>query len=74
MVPQLCMTQAKRKAPVIAPGCFMIEQQGQPLGMAETGGVAIAIQVGEGMGHPGQAELVQLIKSRVFEHRRSSQW
>ena len=56
------------------PGCFMIEQQGQPLGMAETGGVAIAIQVGEGMGHPGQAELVQLIKSRVFEHRRSSQW
>jgi|KBSSwiStaDraftv2_1062776.scaffolds.fasta_scaffold01834_23 hypothetical protein len=40
MVPQLCMMQAK-KAPVIAPGCFMIEQQGQPLGMAETGGVAM---------------------------------
>ena len=68
------MTQPKREAPIVAPGCFMIEQQGQPLGMAEACGVTIAVQFGKGMGHPGQPKLVQLIKGWVFEHRRSSQW
>lgn len=74
MVPQLCVTRPKRKAPIVALGCFMIEQQGQSLSMAQVCGVTITIQFGKGMGHPGQPQLVQLIKGWVFEHRRSFQW
>ena len=74
MVPQLCVTQAQCKAPVIAPGCFVIQQQSQPFGVAQAGGIAIVVEFGERMGHAGQAELVQLIKGWVFEHRRSFQW
>lgn len=73
MVAQLGMTQAKGQTPVVAPGRFVIEQQGQPFGMAETGGIAVALQFGERMGHTGQAELVELLKCRVFQHSWSFQ-
>jgi hypothetical protein len=57
------MSQAKRQAPVVAVGSFMIEQQRQPFGMDQADGIVVGCELGEGMRHAGQAELVQL--SRV---------
>ena len=51
-----------------------VEQQPQPLGMAEARGVAGGLQFGEGMRHAGKAELVQLVERRVGEKLGSPQW
>jgi hypothetical protein len=66
--------RAAGDAPIIAPGGLMVEQQGQPLGMAQAGGIAITVEVGKGMGHAGQAKLVQQIKRWMFEHHCTFQW
>jgi len=47
---------------------FAIEQQAQPVGMAERGGVAGGFEFGEGLRHAGKSELVQLIERRVGQH------
>jgi hypothetical protein len=42
------MAQAKGKAPVVAVGGFMVEQQRQPFGMTQALGFIIAGKVGPG--------------------------
>ena len=44
-----------------------IEQQPKPVGVAERRGVDGGFQFGEGLGHAGEAELVQLVERRVGE-------
>jgi hypothetical protein len=47
----------------------LVEQQDEPLGVAGAGGALVALQLGEGAGHAGEAEFDELIP---FCARRSS--
>ena len=58
MVAQFGVTQPQRQTPVVTPCRLVVEQQRQPFGVAEAGDVRVCIEVGEGMGHAGKAELV----------------
>lgn len=51
-----------------------IEQQREPLGVAEAGGALVVLQLGEGAGHAGQAELDELIDvgPSPFDRRRAA--
>ena len=55
---QPCMTQPGGELAIGAFGGLALEQQGQPLGVAEAGGALVALQLGEGACHAGQAELM----------------
>ena len=64
---QPSIAQAGGQAPVAAMGDLAVEEQPQPVGMAERRGVACGFQFGEGLRHAGKAELVQLVERRVGE-------
>ena len=74
MMPQPGMSQAKRQTPIVAIRRFMIEQQRQPFGVAEAGGLIVSGQVGKGLGHAGKAELAQQIECGMFQHSHLLQW
>ena len=48
-----------------------LEEQSQPLGMAERGGVAGGFEFAKGLRHAEKSELVQLVERRVGQQRRS---
>jgi hypothetical protein len=64
---QPSISQASGQALVAAMGGLAVEQQPQPVGMAERRGVTGGLQFGEGLRHAGKAELVQLVERRVGE-------
>ena len=68
------MTQLGGELPVGAPGGLAIEQRGKPLGVAEAGGALVVLQLGEGAGHAGEAELDELIDGGMGEQDLSPQW
>jgi hypothetical protein len=53
------------RSPVIALGGFTIEQQAEPFGVRQLGALRISLQLGEGAGHAGEPELVQLVDCRM---------
>jgi len=71
---QPCMTQPGGEPPVGAFSGFSVEQQREPLGVAQPGGRGIVLQLGEGAGHAGQAKLDELIDGGMCEQDLSPQW
>ena len=71
---ELGMTQPGGELAVGALGGLAVEQQGEPLGVAEAGGALVALQLGEGAGHAGEAELDELIDGGMCEQDLSPQW
>ena len=57
VVAQTGVTKTKREAPVVAVGGFMVKQQRQLFGMAQSLGFVVAGKVGKGPCHAGKAEL-----------------
>ena len=47
---------------LVALGDFAVEQQAEPFGVRQRGAGRVRLQLGEGAGHAGEAELVQLIE------------
>jgi hypothetical protein len=72
VVPQAGVAQARTQTPVLTPDGLSIEQQGQPVGVAQTGGFIVVGQVGEGLGHALEAEAVELVECRMGEQGRDS--
>jgi hypothetical protein len=68
------MTQPGDELPVGSLGGLAIEQQGEPLGVAEAFGAGIVLQFAEGAGHAGQAELDELVDGGMGEQGLSPQW
>lgn len=68
------MAQPGGELAVGALGGFAIEQQGEPLGVAERCGALVVLQLGEGAGHAGEAELDELIDGGMGQQRLSPQW
>ncbi len=52
----------------MAPRHLAVEQQRQPLGMAERTGVAVLVELDEGLGHALQAERLKLVEGRMGKH------
>ena len=71
---QLGMAQPGGELAIGALGGFALEQQGEPLGMIESGGAVVALHLGEGTSHAGEAELDELIDGGVGEQDLSPQW
>ena len=71
LMPQFGVAQARAEPLVVSPGGFPVEQQRQPLGMAERGGVAVLVEFDEGFGHTLEAKDVQLVERRVRQQDRS---
>ena len=71
---QLGMAQPGGELPVGALGSLALEQQGEPLGVAEAGGALVVLQLGEGAGHAGEAELDELIDGGMGQQDLSPQW
>ena len=67
LLAQPSIAQPGGQALVAAMGDLAVEEQPQPVGMAERRGVACGFQFGEGLRHAGKAELVQLVERRVGE-------
>ena len=64
LVPQFGVSKARAEPLVVLPGGFPVEQQGQPLGMPERGGVTMPVEFGKGFDHALQAKRLQLVKGR----------
>ena len=71
---QAGMTEPGGEPAVGALGGLAVEQQGEPFGVAETGGAGIVLQLAEGAGHAGQAEADELIDCGMGEQDLSPQW
>ena len=52
----------------MTPGCFAIEQKGEPFGVIECRGIARGFDVGEGLSHAEETQGMQLIESGMSEH------
>ena len=74
MVAQPGMAQPGGELAVGSLGGFAVEQQGEPLGVAEAVGALVVLQFAEGAGHAGQAELDELIDGGMGEQGLSPQW
>ena len=55
-------------------GHLAVEQQSEPLGMAELGGSRVGLQIGKGPRHAGKAKLVKLIKGGMGKQGVPRQW
>ena len=53
---------------------FAVDQQPEPLGVAEIADVVATLQLGEGVGHAVELQLAQLVVCRMVEHRSPPQW
>lgn len=71
---QPSVTQARAEPLVLAMDGLSLQQQGQPVGMAQAGGLVVVGELVEGLGHALQAKAVQLIKRGVDKHGYSPQW
>ena len=67
LLAQPSIAQPGGQALVAAMRGLVIEEQAQPVGMAEGLGVAAGLQFGKGLRHARKAELVQLVERRVGE-------
>jgi hypothetical protein len=43
-------------------GELAIEQQAEPVGMSECGGLVVSFELGKRLGHAGEAKLAQLVE------------
>jgi hypothetical protein len=68
------VTQARAETLILAMDRLSLQEQGQPVGMAEAGGLVVIGKVVKGLGHALQAKAVQLIERGVDEHGYSPQW
>ena len=66
------MAQPGGELAVGAFGGLAVEQQGEPFGVAEAFGALVVLQLGEGAGHAGEAELDELIDGGMCE--QGPQW
>ena len=55
-------------------GDLAIEQEAEPFGVIEGFDLGIVLELLEGLGHAGEAELVELGQGRVGEHGGLPQW
>lgn len=67
LLAQLRVAQAGRKPLVVAQRGFTFEQQREPFGVAEACGLPGCFDVGEGLGHPVEAEGVEVVEGRMGE-------
>ena len=70
-MPQFDVAEPRAELLIVPPCSFPVEQQCQPLGMAERGGVAMLVEFGEGLGHTLEAKDVQLVERRMGQQDQS---
>jgi hypothetical protein len=66
---QAGQAQAHVEAPCVAVGKFAIEQQRQPLGVPKFGGLGLALQLDESLGHAVKLQRFELIERWMYQHR-----
>jgi hypothetical protein len=72
---QLGAAQPDLKALGVAIGRLAIEQQRQPFGVCELGGLGLVLQLDEGVGHAIELQRLELVKGGMGQHRLCSpQW
>ncbi len=75
LVARAGIAQAGAHALVLPVDGLPVQQQGQPVAVAEGVGVRVGGQLGEGLGHAGEAQGGELIEGGVGEHAcLASQW
>lgn len=67
LLAQLRVAQAGGEPLVMAQRGFTFEQQREPFGVTEAIGLAGCFDVGEGLGHPVEAEGVEAVEGRMVE-------
>ena len=67
-VTQLGAAQSDLKAPGVAIGQLAIEQQREPFGMCELGGLGLALQLDEGIGHAVELQRPELVEGGMAQH------
>ena len=67
LLAQLRVAQAGGEPLVVAQRGFTFEQQREPFGVTEACGLAGCFDIGEGLGHPVEAEGVEAVESRMDE-------
>lgn len=67
LLAQLRVAQAGGEPLVMAQRGFTFEQQREPFGLTEAIGLAGCFDVGEGLGHPVEAEGVKAVEGRMGE-------
>jgi hypothetical protein len=68
LLAQSGIAQAGGKPLVVAMGELAIDQQPEPVGMSERGGFVGSFELGERLGHAGQAKLAQLVEHWMGKH------
>ena len=61
------ITQTSEQAPVTPIADLLIEQQGEPFGMGERGGLSGCFDLSEGLGHAVESELMKQIEGWMGE-------
>ena len=74
LVAQPGIAQPRSQPAVVALGGLAVEQEAEPFGMGELGMARVGLELGEGSGHAGEPELLQLIEGGVGQQRPSPQW
>ncbi len=69
-VTKLGVAQAAFEPSILALGCLAIEQKAEPFGMVETFGFRVVGELLEGLGHAGEAELIELAQGWMKQHGR----
>ena len=69
-VAKLCVAQAAFEPPVLTFGRLAIEEEAKPFGMAERFGFGVLDELLEGLGHAGEAELIELTEGWMKQHGR----
>src|SRR5258706_3335550 len=67
-VAQLGAAQPDLKAPGVANGQLAIEQQREPFGVCELGGLGLALQLDEGISHAVELQRPELVDGWMGQH------
>ena len=71
LMPEIGVFKPRFQAFVAAVTCLAVQQQAEPFGQAERGGIARGQKLPEGLGHAGKAQLFELGKRWMIEHGTS---
>jgi len=74
LLAQSGVSQSRGQPLVTAMGQLTIEQEAEPVGMAEIGSFAGGLEFDKGLSHSRKPELAQLVECRMGQQESSPQW